>query len=221
MGQPSSITKTTNDELDKLILANASKIEIGKTPLVDEDPTALLRTIAMLESSYGYNNVPRFEPAYYVGGFLYQRSEELRKLVAKYNKAASCSYSSFQIMYSTACELGYVGIPTNLTDNVAIEYCVKYINNRIIKYGPDDIGDFFDAYNSGNFKDNIIPAKYIQNGMEWYKYFVEHPLQVESEIKTDVPVDDKIDKLKFIINTLKFSISEMEKLINEIQTTKT
>lgn len=140
---------------------------------IEYDKKALLQAIAQVESSYGVNNIPRFEPSYYIDGYYYKVSTEVQNYVSKYGKHASCSYSSFQIMFPTACELGYTGTPQDLgKDEIAIQWVIKFINNRILRKKPQGLEDIFDAYNSGNFKDKYIPERYIKKATRWYDHYV-------------------------------------------------
>lgn len=132
-----------------------------------------LAALATIESSYGIHNIPRYEKAYDRGGIYYNA-----QLGMKYGAAAACSYSSWQIMYPTAVELGFTGAPTELNnDCVAIYFVMEYIQKRILDKGCERLQDLFDAYNSGTFRDRIIPEEYIAKGMdayvklktEWYK----------------------------------------------------
>lgn len=158
--------------LEQIIIENADKLEVSKLTF-EIDSVALLKAIAMRESTYSSNNKPRFEAAFFKGGYYYKHSENLQNKVNLYGQLASCSYSSFQIMYITANELGFNGKPNELNnDEIAIEYVIKLINKRIINKNPKDIRDIFDAYNSGNFKDKNIPFDYIKYCLNWYNRFI-------------------------------------------------
>jgi hypothetical protein len=159
-----------NPSLSLIIFENAHRIIIPETI-----PTlwriSLLQTLALKESNYGSNNVPRYEPSYGPGGPYYNVTH-VQRLYSKYGKDSCCSYSSFQIMFITAWELGYKGTPDKLAqDDIAIEFVIKMINQRIMKYGPINLDKIFDAYNSGSFKDKYIPREYISEAKHYYKYF--------------------------------------------------
>lgn len=139
------------------------------------DGECILRAIAMNESAYGTYNVPKYEKAYDLGG-VYGSKELWRK----YGAWAACSYSSWQIMYPTALELGFNGSPADLwRDGTAIYYVVELILRRSIRKGAKSIQDIFDAYNSGSFRDNIIPQEYIDRGVKNYKKFHEEKFGVK------------------------------------------
>ena len=158
--------------LTELIEEYANELEDVSFEL---DKVALLKTLALIESSYGKNNKPKFESAYYIGGKLYKNSPTLRKQIAVYGRDAACSWSSFQIMYINAYDTGYRGLPKNLrSDEIAIPYIIKFINVRIIRLKPRKIEDIFDAYNSGSFKDSYVPVTYIRKAMSAYKYYLGH-----------------------------------------------
>lgn len=138
---------------------------------------ALLCALAQNESSFGKNNNPRFESVYYVGGRYYKNNADLRNAIRTFGKDAACSWSSWQIMYFCAYEFGFNERPSELqNDEIALPYIIKFINNRILKKNPQNLENIFDAYNSGNFKDNIIPKKYIQDGIKWYNFYLKNPI---------------------------------------------
>lgn len=128
----------------------------------------LLGAIAFNESSFGKNNVPKYEPSWDKGGKYYD--EELGKL---YSKRAATSRSSFQIMYPIAVReygLSRFVIPEQLeTDHVAIFYVFKYILKKVEK-GADTVEKILDAYNSGTHKDaqSEHVKAYVSRGLKAY-----------------------------------------------------
>ena len=79
-------------------------------------------------------------------------------------------------MYPTALELGYTGNPVelHLKDEIAIIYVKKYFEKRVFPKTTKfvTIGMAGDAYNSGSFLDNNVPAKYIANLYMFYNELV-------------------------------------------------
>lgn len=184
------IETTTIDTTTTIINTKITKIKEGKNNrmyYLDElikkycerlsdisfnyDKEILLKTIATKESSYGKNNKPRFEKAYYIGGSLYKNfNNTYRSLIEEYKKDAACSWSSFQIMFMNAYDMGYKGKPSDLSnDEIAIPFVIDYINKRILKRNPKKLEDIFDAYNSGSFSDRVVPQSYISGSMNVYK----------------------------------------------------
>jgi len=128
----------------------------------DVDGGALLLALAEVESSGGTNAIPRFERAYSIGGYYYRRASHVRELWKRWGDWASCSYSSWQIMFVTATELGFSGSPQDLRrDPLAIPFVVKYLNVRAFAKGATTVAQAADAYNSGSFADAMVPADYI------------------------------------------------------------
>lgn len=126
------------------------------------EPKCILWALYYCEKYNTRNRVPRFEKAYALDGYYYGRSPEVRKRYAQWGRDAACSYSNFQILYNTACELGYDGPPLALDrDSVAIPYVTWYLNIRIFKKGAKTIEEVADAYNSGSYQDSNVPAAYI------------------------------------------------------------
>ena len=164
----------TGTDLTKLI--NKKQSEILQEKLSFKFNTAaFLQALAVNESSYGTNNKPRFEKAFYVDGEVYNKSQEVRKLVIKYGKSAAYSYSSWQILYITAFELGFTDSPAQLTnDLVAIDWVIKFINKRIISKNPIKLDQMFSAYNSGLLvPPNSMVQAYVTKGMNEYFHFTD------------------------------------------------
>lgn len=133
---------------------------ILEVPFVD--PTLLLGAIAEVESSFGEFDVPRFEPAYGPGGRYY--TNEQKERYKQFGAMACCSWGCWQIMYPTACELGYTGAPIDLwKPDVAAPYVVGFIHYRAMKRGAASLRDIAATYNGGNPNaDNDAVSKYIQ-----------------------------------------------------------
>jgi len=203
----------TNPELTEIIKNNASKIDKFYSEKLFHhffNSINLLQTIATKESDYGHNNVPRYEPAYGPGG-IYFKANHVKNLYEKYGKDACCSYSSFQIMFITAFELGYRESPKALAnDSIAIHWAIKYIQNRILKFNPLNLEQIFDAYNSGNFKDKNIPKEYISDCLGYYVIIKEYN---ETLIKT---IKEQIDIYTMNEIELDFMIKEIQDTIKKL-----
>jgi len=147
-------------------------IETGAKEIEKRDwlaPVRLLKTIAIIESDYGKNAYPRFEPAYWVGGKYW--NDEYLPLLFNYGLNIAGSFGVFQILYFTARRYGFNGNPIELTFiTISIPYVIRLINDLITNpvYGVNSIETFADAYNSGNARDKYIPEEYIKKFMEVY-----------------------------------------------------
>lgn len=132
------------------------KLGIGSS--LGLNPDALLYAICLNESSGGKNDIPRFEPAYAPNGYYFKRSQEVRDKWGKYGDLAAMSWGPWQIMFTTAGELGFSGSPLELWDaEVSIQFVVKLIKDRIIvRLGAKTVEEIGDSYNSGTFKDAVI-----------------------------------------------------------------
>ena len=132
----------------------------------------LLWAIAGNESTFGKRReFVKYEPAFLPGGDYYKNSPTLQKLYYQYGVLAGSSYGSWQIMYPTACEVGFSGPPIALQDDaVAIQFVVNLINKRFIGHeGAKTLSDVLDAYNSGSFRDTNVPQKYVDDGIHHYE----------------------------------------------------
>ena len=136
---------------------------------------ALLLAIASNESSLGLNTAPRIEKVYDVGG-KYCTFEQ-KVCIDKYGYKAAASYGIFQILYATACDLGFDNKPWNrppeelAIPEVNIFYAIEYIKKRCLQKGAKTIELIFDAYNSGNCLDQSKPVDYIRNGTIAYNKY--------------------------------------------------
>lgn len=132
------------------------------------DPTLLLMALSLVESSGGFNNRPRVEPAYLPGGRYCDQA-----LYGQYGDDAAASWGPLQVMYVTARELGFEGSPQELGQPAeCVRMAVKLINRRIVGRGATTLEQIADAYNSGSFKDQIVPQDYIRKVKEAYQALV-------------------------------------------------
>lgn len=128
------------------------------------DGEVCLQSLASVESNYGLYNIPKHERAYDQGGIYFNKQQW-----ARWGALAACSYSSWQIMYPVCVELGFTGSPLDLMqDEIAIYWVIEYIDRRIIQKGCSKLQDFADAYNSGSFRDKLVPTDYITKFMKYY-----------------------------------------------------
>ena len=153
----------TDPEKLKYVIGYGARILQPSIPWANA--VALLGALAEVESSFGVHNQARFERAYNYGGSLCNVDQ--KEKLYQWGAWAACSYSSFQIMYPTACELGFdvkpwLRSPGDLFDDeVAIHFVLRYIQRRIIDRGAKTVREFGDAYNSGNHRDHIVPIEYM------------------------------------------------------------
>lgn len=126
-------------------------------------PVPLLLAIADVESSGGTNNVPKHEPAYDYGGLYWKKATHVKLAVKKYGAFAACSYSSWQIMFILAQEMGYDDDPAGLrSDKVALPWVCAALNKRIFARGAQNLRDIADGWNSGSFTDAHVPHEYVE-----------------------------------------------------------
>lgn len=155
--------------LAEIIKSNAKTFE-NIFPFVNGE--AYLAATAQVESGFGKYNVPKYEKAYDLGG-RYGNVEYWRKYGSHY----ACSYSSFQIMYPVAVELGFTSSPYELADdNTAILWVIELFRKRGLREKLSSVDQMADFYNSGSAKDAIRPAKYIADIKYHYSLFCEKGL---------------------------------------------
>jgi len=150
-------------------------------PPVGVNGVALLRAFADVESSYGEDNVPRYEAAYGPGGAYYERRDpftrlltpgarQLRDLYSQWGALACCSWGPWQTMYVTAIEMGWADTPLKLWHDTAgaCAIAATLLQKRIFPQVPNGanvqgaLSAIADAWNSGSARDANIPLDYIQ-----------------------------------------------------------
>lgn len=145
----------------------------------------LLNAIARVESSGGINNWPRIEVAYLPKGasftvqgrvlvgtgtaFTAEAARRYFGLPEESRLGSAASWSPWQILYHTAVEQGFDGLPHKLHEPLVAEPFVKRRLTKIAQRGAVKVEHFADAWNSGSFRDSIIPAKYIADVVRAYK----------------------------------------------------
>jgi hypothetical protein len=159
------LVHTIEQNAGNLIFPNPFLVDAALTPV---EPRVMLAAFSLNESSGGYNNKPRYEPAYGPGGKYYKGLQAT--LYDLYGKMASSSVSSFQLMYVIFREFGFAYSPDQASnDKNAVPIVVKYFNNRIFKNNePNFLGMAGDAYNSGNWRDYIVPIDYMNRLLKNY-----------------------------------------------------
>ncbi len=118
----------------------------------------------VVPGSGGLRNVPVHEDAYDYGGRYWRRAVHLRAIIEKYGAMGACSWSSWQILYVSASEMGFGGAPIDLWDDLtAIPYIVKLLNARVFRRGAKTIEDVGDGWNTGSPNDSIENLDYEKN----------------------------------------------------------
>lgn len=136
--------------------------QILKSRITWADPAKLMISLAMVESSLGMNSRPRHEPAYDFGGLYWNKEHGKPWRWDIHGSISACSFSSWQIMFPTAVELGLDPLthPCELQDDSkAVHWVIEYIKRRILDRGAVTLANFAVGYNGGNpsaFNDQTI-----------------------------------------------------------------
>ncbi len=165
--------------LPEIIVAGASAVDWSKTAV---NGVRMLKALAVVESSFGLNNIPRHEDSWCRnmsglrvvrvmtnGSFTtIQRGAAnvnaiVRQRHEKWGCAACCSWSPWQIHYQTAADRGFGSAPWMLMDaEIALDFVSLELNRIIAGPSPSEtVEQIADAWNSGNYRDRIVPADYI------------------------------------------------------------
>ena len=177
----------TVEQLIALINEHAPRLTIQGV-----DSRRLMWAIAKRETSSGrMADRTRFEPSYSgnwhrsfykEGRSMYDRSQIVKAAWRAWGDRAACSYGVFQIMYTTALDTGLLGLPDPpeklLDPNINFSVFIKLVQ-RILAHYDFSVGtiktlrDIADAYNSGNYRDQIVPEGYIDAVLEEYNNAAE------------------------------------------------
>lgn len=120
------------------------------------DGARLMWAISGNESSFGKNCTPRHEPGYCTGR--YSKNAQMIELTRMFGCDAHKSYGPWQVMFVNC--LGYKPEEFRQLDACAHAF-LGYFNRTVDHQKPQTIEQIGDMFNSGNFKDKIVPAKYI------------------------------------------------------------
>lgn len=159
-------------ELHSLIMKNAPLLQ--PSIKISASAEGVLSAIAKVESSFGANVNPRKESAYLPGGKYFTFDQQERFTI--WDEAVGCSYGPWQIMYPTACELGFDSKPWNRDPNlltvpeVSIHYVIEYLKKRVFAKGIRQLEDIGAIYNSGSLH-GTISVSYVKNFVDSYNQF--------------------------------------------------
>lgn len=138
------------------------------------DGRKLLWALSGCESSFGENCTPRHEPAFDVGG-KYSTAPEQAKLLEDFGHAGACSYGPWQILLVN-CRPGTS--PEHMTnlDRCGLETTV-FLNARILKgEGAKTVAEIAEAYNSGKWRWEEVPAGVARYAADCVKYYESEPM---------------------------------------------
>ena len=125
--------------------------QVGPLP-ANIDGAQLLWALSGNESSFGANCTPRHEPAYDVGGFIYEAhtldAERLRTLVEQFGSLAASSFGPWQIMFVN-CPPNYIPEDMNNLDKAAVA-TLLFLNRQLNRFRPSTLELIGAIWNGGN-----------------------------------------------------------------------
>jgi len=126
----------------------------------------LLWALSGNESSFGADCNPRLEPAYWTGK--YSADTVQAKINKLFGPLGASSSGPWQVMAINAWKGGIS--PADVANDLdkAARATVGFLNRSIAAQWPLNLADIFDMYNSGNWKDTIVPHQYIADGVKNY-----------------------------------------------------
>lgn len=140
------------------------------------DGARVLWAISGCESSFGEDCAPRHEESYCVGR--YSHNAEVKALTAQYGHAAHASFGPWQTLLINVERFGPGSVLLKATevtpeemidcDNAAWR-AADFINRNILRReGARTLAEIADAYNSGDWRDRIVPKQYIADCEKFY-----------------------------------------------------
>lgn len=118
------------------------------------------------ESSFGADCAPRHEAAYCRGGKYFDIES-----TSRWGCLAHCSYGPWQVMYPNVSRSGVID-PIGLMrqPELLANAAVQFINENILaREKATTVEQIADAYNSGDWRDQRVPAKYIADLVSNYE----------------------------------------------------
>lgn len=114
------------------------------------DPYFFLLALMTVESSFGFQNVPRFEYSFSKNSIAYKRSTMLQQGYELWGDLCACSYGPCQILWIVAKEqFGFAGHPLELWHGaVSVPYAVNLLNKLTVQ-GASSLAKLAGAYNGG------------------------------------------------------------------------
>lgn len=136
------------------------------------DIEKLLFAIKQVESSGGQDTRDRYEPgvAKQLGDRFSKLKPGVQNALKKYGyKRVASSYGPYQILASTAYDLGFDGAPEDLRDEVlSQQYVMKLIQTNVNSSRTRDLPDVVSAYNAGLGRIGKNPG-YVNKVMGFYR----------------------------------------------------
>lgn len=134
------------------------------------DGIRLLWAFAARESSFGRRCIPLHEQAYCYGGKYYGKDQALRDMTESFGCHAHCSYGPWQVLFYNAIRQNRNIEPYRLTvdSGTCASITVAEFNRILDVQKPPGVREIADAWNSGNWRDDIHPIEYMDAVQGFY-----------------------------------------------------
>ena len=135
------------------------------------DGAQMLWAFAGREISFGIRCVPLHEGAYCYNGKYYCADKLLKDLTDSWGCWSHASYGPWQILFYNVYRLDHTIDPIRLmTDPASCAVVTVAEFNRIIdSQNPPGLREIADAWNSGDWRDDIRPSEYMDSVESFYK----------------------------------------------------
>jgi hypothetical protein len=148
------------------------------------DYDALLHALAKVESDGGRNNWPRVEVSYLPKGYtatcqgklLLGTGKNFNSIVetrwhvcqTEHRLGTAASWGPWQILYHTAADCGFAGMPYELHNKNTSLPWVRRRLEIIWNNGGRTVEEFARAWNGGNIHANYVPEAYVVSVLRYY-----------------------------------------------------
>lgn len=173
----SQLKNGVNTRNDILELCKFHSIELKLPSSID--PVNFMLALSGVETSFGRNNVPRFELGYSKSSLAYKRSDILKEGYETWGDLCAQSYGPWQVLWVVARQYGYHpdANPLELTHGVvSAPYVVEHLNN-FAKYQAKTLEDYYAAYNGGPgvlLNKKNWPTNYVKKAVGIYNDLTEN-----------------------------------------------
>lgn len=141
------VGKHSREEIESVVRFHLPDLQVPS----GENAFAIVMAICSVESNFGKDDGPRFEPTYSRSSIYFSKDKLLQSGHSIYGDHCAHSYGPFQIMWYNAALLGYPLelSPSNLWSPViSLPFVIEYLN-KCPKYGAQTALDIFAQYNGG------------------------------------------------------------------------
>ena len=129
------------------------------------DGATLIWAMSGQESSFGADMTPRHEPAYDTGG-IYAGEPAQKLALAKFGRAAACSYGPLQVMYCNT--QGYTPAQIGESAELGLALALGFLRrNALLRLKAQSLAEICQVWNGGHIGAATMPG-YVEHVTGFY-----------------------------------------------------